>query len=144
MNIYIDTSSLFKLYHEESGSDELLKYLEAVQSLNFFISAITPIEFTSTLYKKLRTKEIDLNTLQVLEDCFRTDIDKFQIVPISAGISQLTSQLFSRYGQRGLRSLDALQLCSSLLVKPIIDVVITSDNLLSSFFRSEGFEVFVC
>ena len=58
MKIFLDTSSLFKLYHREVDT-ELLEQLFSTQKItDVFLSEISKIEFTSTVWKKVRMKEI--------------------------------------------------------------------------------------
>ena len=58
MKIFLDTSSLFKLYHREVGTDELENLFSQVKITHVFLSEIAKIEFTSTIWKKVRTKQI--------------------------------------------------------------------------------------
>jgi predicted nucleic acid-binding protein len=47
MKAFFDTSSLFKLYHIEHGSEDILKFLELQRIESIFIAEITIIEFSS-------------------------------------------------------------------------------------------------
>ena len=58
MKIFLDTSSLFKLYHREADTVELERNLSAITITSIYLSEITKVEFTSTVWKKVRTKEI--------------------------------------------------------------------------------------
>ena len=58
MTIFLDTCSLVKLYHKEVGTEELEKMFSEMQITKIFLSEISKIEFTSTIWKKVRTKEI--------------------------------------------------------------------------------------
>jgi predicted nucleic acid-binding protein len=55
MKIFLDTSSLFKLYHREADTFLLEQLFSAVTITNVFLSEISKIEFTSTVWKKVRT-----------------------------------------------------------------------------------------
>ena len=50
MKIFLDTSSLFKLYHEEEGTEELEKVFSQAKITEIFLSEITKVEFTSTIW----------------------------------------------------------------------------------------------
>ena len=58
MKLFLDTSSLFKLYHQEVGSG----VIEAIFTSNVvsvvFLSELTKLEFESTVWKKVRTQDI--------------------------------------------------------------------------------------
>lgn len=58
MKIFLDTSSLFKLYHKETGTTELEELFLTAKITTIYLSEIAKIEFASTLWKKVRTKEI--------------------------------------------------------------------------------------
>ena len=58
MNVFFDTSSLFKLYHYESGTDELMNLFSDIGIENIFLAEITKVEFCSAVWKKCRTHEI--------------------------------------------------------------------------------------
>jgi predicted nucleic acid-binding protein len=58
MKIFLDTSTLFKLYHKEADTAELELIFSTVKITEIFLSEISKIEFTSAIWKKVRTKEI--------------------------------------------------------------------------------------
>ena len=58
MKVYMDTSSLLKLYHAEDGTDELDNFLEDHLIEGIFLSEISKIEFDSAVWKKVRMKEL--------------------------------------------------------------------------------------
>ncbi len=60
MKIFLDTSSLFKLYHQEIGTEELEALFRTKNITDIFLSEISKIEITSTVWKKVRTKEISV------------------------------------------------------------------------------------
>jgi predicted nucleic acid-binding protein len=51
-NIYFDTSSIVKVYHKESDSDNILNILP--QFDGFYLSELTKIEFVSAFWKKVK------------------------------------------------------------------------------------------
>ena len=54
MKLYLDTSSLFKLYHNESGTEEMDSIFSDNEVTGVFISEITSVEFISAVFKKVR------------------------------------------------------------------------------------------
>ena len=60
MNIYLDTSSLFKLYQKELDSGVVEKAFKNIRLTEIFISEIARVEFVSALFKKVRMKETEL------------------------------------------------------------------------------------
>jgi hypothetical protein len=49
MIIFLDTSSLFKLYHREADTAELELIFSTGKITNIYLSEISKIEFTSTI-----------------------------------------------------------------------------------------------
>lgn len=58
MKFFLDTSSLIKLYHREEGTTDLENLFSKQEITEVFLSEISKIEFASTIWKKIRTKEI--------------------------------------------------------------------------------------
>ncbi len=49
MKIFLDTSSLFKLYHQETGTEELARVFSQFKITHVFLSEISKVEFSSTI-----------------------------------------------------------------------------------------------
>jgi uncharacterized protein len=73
MKIFLDTSSIFKLYHQEIGTVELENVFNRTNITHIFLSEITKIEFTSTIWKKVRTKEIFVEQAEITLALFEND-----------------------------------------------------------------------
>lgn len=58
MRIFLDTCALFKLYHFEADTRLFENIFTENTITEVFLSELTKIEFSSTLWKKVRTKEI--------------------------------------------------------------------------------------
>ena len=58
MKIFLDTSSLIKLYHEEVGTDYLDSMFEEFKITNVYLSELAKVEYNSAIMKKVRTKEL--------------------------------------------------------------------------------------
>lgn len=56
-------------------------------------------------------------------------------------IIEAASNLLMKYGDKGLRTLDSLQLASALTLKDEDCIFLTSDNLLKSLFEEENLNV---
>jgi uncharacterized protein len=54
MKIFLDTSSLFKLYHKEDGTEIIEQVFNDNKITAVFLSEIAKIEFASTVWKKVR------------------------------------------------------------------------------------------
>jgi predicted nucleic acid-binding protein len=138
MNVFLDTSSLLKLYHNEPGSDALIATLsQGIESI--YLSELAILEFRSAIWKKTRTGEIDTDTANTVIACFQQDYAKFQWISIDNEVIQQAQNLLMKHGSAGLRTLDAIQLACALTLKEEPEACFfTADTLLKSFFKQEG------
>ena len=88
MNIFLDTSSLFKLYFQESGSAELDKLFELQPIEQVYLSGFTTIEFHSIVWHKVRMNEISVQQATILLDAFDKDYATYKFVPTDEPLLQ--------------------------------------------------------
>ena len=137
MKLYLDTSSLFKLYHIEPGTEELDRVFSDNDVTVVFLSEITNVEFISAVFKRVRTKELSMNDAEQIIKLFDNDLKKYTIVPINSATLEVAKLLILKYGQDGLRTLDGLQFASAIEVKDVVTKYFTADKLLLSLFERE-------
>ena len=138
MKIFFDTSSLFKLYHEEEGTEELEKVFSQAKITEIFLSEIAKVEFTSTIWKKVRTKEITVEQAETTLDLFENDFAKYNFVTTDSLILERARNLTTKYGVEGLRTLDSIQLSTCIELAKQADVFYTADKLLKTLVEKEG------
>ena len=137
MKAFLDTSSLLKLYHQESDTEALCLALAEVEVI--FLSELAHLEFCSAIWKKVRTQEIDLATAKAVINCFEEDYLKFAWITLDSQIISQATSLLNQHGKLGLCTLDAIQLSSALSLKGNPGTVFfTHDKLLKSVFEQEG------
>ncbi len=141
MNIFLDTCSLVKLYHKETGTEELEKMFSEIKITKIFLSEISKIEFTSTIWKKVRTKEILERNAQITLNFFEIDFDKYTFIPTKPAIIELARTLTSKYKVEGLRTLDSVQLSTCVSLIKQVDIFITADKLLKTLFQAENLPI---
>ncbi len=141
MKLYLDTSSLIKLYYQEDGTEKLDHVFGEYIIEEIFLSEISITEFYSAIFKKVRTNDLSLQNASDILSSFATDQAKFTFIPINSGIISLSKELLEKYGALGLRALDALQLASVLSARNNIDLAISNDLLLNSFLKSEAIKI---
>lgn len=141
MKIFLDTSSVFKLYYREPDSyiTENIFKTNIVETI--YLSEITLIEFESTVWKKIRTKEINIAQGTSITKPFNNDLGKFTLVNVDNSIINNAKILMDTYGLQGLRTLDSIQLATAVSLKSVASLFVTSDQLLQSFFVQEGLPV---
>ncbi|MFH0926677.1 MAG: type II toxin-antitoxin system VapC family toxin [bacterium] len=141
MKAFLDTSSLLKLYHYETGSEIVENFIS--KNVNeIFLSELTILEFRSAIWRKVRENKIDHNIAIKAVFCFENDYKKFRWIRLQSSIITRASNLLMKYGNKGLRTLDSLQLSSALSLKKKSCIFLTSDNLLKSLFYEEKLNVF--
>jgi predicted nucleic acid-binding protein len=137
MKIFLDTSSLIKLYHYEKGTDSLDKLFENYSISQIYLSEVAKVEFDSAIWKKVRTSELTQTEAQGLIDSFEIDFEKYDFVDLDSDVLINARNLISKYGIRGLRTLDSIQLSSVLKVKHELSLFVTDDDLLKRLAEME-------
>lgn len=138
MKIFLDTLSLFKLYHQESGTEELENVFINTKITHIYLSELSKVEFTSTIWKKVRTKEITAEQAKITLTHFENDFEKYNFITTDSLLLEQARNLITKYGLNGLRTLDSIQLSSCLLLKNQVDIFFTEDKLLKSIIEKEG------
>lgn len=141
MRVFFDTCALFKLYHEEADTHRFESIFVKNSVSAVFISELTKLEFSATLWKKVRTKEITETQAQQTIAIFGIDLQKYQVLPIDTLVIKTAINLLEKYGKAGLRTLDGIQLATAILLKEKASLFVTADKLLLSFFDREQLRV---
>ena len=141
MKIYLDTSSLFKLYKRETGSEDVDDALSDNNLTGVFLSEITTLEFFSAVFKRVRMKDLNPIEAKQIIELFENDADKYLFVPLNKSILDDSKLLISKHGAEGLRTLDAIQLASAVKVKNLTSKFFASDKLLQALFEKEGLPI---
>lgn len=138
MKLFLDTSSLVKLYHKEAGTEEIEYIFTNHTITEIFLLEITKIEFQSAIWKKVRTKEVTAVTAVTKMRLFEQDFLKYTFITMDNLILEGARILILKYGIKGLRTLDSIQLstCKTLFEKA--HVFLTSDQLLKTLLKAEG------
>ena len=140
MKIFLDTSSLFKLYHQETGTAELEHVFAEEKITHIFLSEISKVEFASTVWKKVRTKDISESQARTTLKLFENDFEKYNFVATDSLILEQSRKLTSKYGIEGLRTLDSIQLASCLSLTKQVELFLTADKLLKPLLEAEGLQ----
>ena len=137
MKLFLDTSSLIKLYHNETGTTELEELFIDIDITEVYLSEISKIEFSSTILKKVRTKEITKEEAVITLELFESDFEKYTFISIDSIIIEQSRLFISKYGIEGLRTLDSIQLSTAVYLIKQIDLFLTADKLLKLLFEAE-------
>ena len=114
MNVFLDTSALVKLYHQENGTEKLNKFLsDSAENIVIAVSDLTLIELHSVLMSKYRNGEIKFSDLRETLDLIEIDFHSFNTVKIDSSAINLSLLLIDSYGSKhNLRSLDSIGICN--------------------------------
>ena len=140
MIAFLDTSALIKLYHEEEHTSDLLSIISNNID-DIYISDIAVIEFRSAIWKKVREKEISAEIAKKLINLFLDNQSLFNKINLNEELISKASDLIMKYGEEGLRTLDSIQLASSIILEGKNNISITYDKLLRSFMVKEGLNI---
>ena len=77
MNVFLDTSSLLKLYCKEKETEELVSLIVNANLQKIYLTEIAKIEFASAIWKKVRTQELTSTQATVLLALFENDSQHF-------------------------------------------------------------------
>ena len=141
MKLFLDTSSLIKLYHIEDGTVEIENLFIKFKVTDVFISELSKIEFTSAILKKVRTKESTETQRNTTIQFFESDFQKYKFVDLNQIILNNASQLIIKYGSQGLRTLDSIQLSTAIALIQNVNLFIAADKLLLKLFKEENLPV---
>lgn len=140
IKIFVDTSSLIKIYVKEKGSLQLMEFL-AKQNPKIVISELGKIDFYSTIYKLKRMKVLTEFDTDFLDFVFQDNLKGLEIIKLNDKILIDSTKLIKKYGDLGLRTLDAIQLACAINNADEIDYFSTHDKKLAKCMELEKLNV---
>lgn len=141
MKLFLDTSSLLKLYHSEKDTEEIEFIFLKSNVTDVLLSEITKVEFASAIWKKVRTKEISPTVALTKIRLFDKDASKYTFSPLNSIIIEEAKFLIWKYKKEGLRTLDSIQLATYIILSKQVDLFHTSDKLLKTLLKKEGLPI---
>ncbi len=138
MKLFLDTSCLLKLYNKEKGTEELELIFSTIKITKVFLSEISKVELTSSLWKKVRTKEITISEALVSLQLFNSDVNRYTFIAAETAILEQARSLISKYKTTSLRTLDSIQLATCTSLSQQADLFLTADELLKTLLKAEG------
>jgi len=135
MIVFLDTSSLVKLYIAEEGSDNVRSAVESY--VEIAVSSVAYVEMYSALSRRVREGSIGPREIKKISVAFEADWLRFGKVPMDDSLLHRAGKICL---DRSVRALDAIQLATALVVsenqeEPLI--FLTSDKRLESAARLE-------
>ena len=112
MLIYLDTSSLVKLYVEEENSGEVEDMVQS--SKVTATSLVAYAEARAAFARRFRERAFSSRQYRELVSSFDEDWDNYLIVRVTKELVQLAGDLAEKHGLRGF---DAIHLSSALILR---------------------------
>jgi len=140
MILYLDTSSLVKLYVREDGSDEVMALLDGARVVA--TSQVAYAEARAAFARKHRQGDFTDERYHTVITNLQQHWGAYFALDVSWPVSRLAGELAERYGLRGF---DAIHLASALTVKTRLGSMITfssSDHELEDAAQSESLNVY--
>jgi uncharacterized protein len=139
MRVFLDTNCVLKLYHAEPGTDAITDFFMRYQSqLSVAISELTTVEMQSAVMRRVRMREMSIQTAREIVSVFTTDISSMLVVPLSTPICVEAARLVEENGAKdGLKTLDSLHIASAMVLQRSlpIDWVFSSDRTFVTIMR---------
>jgi predicted nucleic acid-binding protein len=136
MLLYLDTSSLVKLYVEEEDSTEVAHLV--ISSKVTATSLIAYAESRSAFARRYKEKAFTRREYEELITSFNADWENYLILRVQPDLVMKAGDLAEKHGLRGF---DAIHLSSALRLKEEVseDVVFScSDRILEKAAQQEG------
>lgn len=137
MILYLDSSSLVKIYLEEAESDLVREWVEAAEAVA--TSRVAYPEILSTFTRRKEEGDLDLDTLELLHESLDSDWAEFVLLPLR---ERRAGALAMKHVLRGF---DAVHLAAVSELREILgdDTVLFSsfDGRLVRAARAEGVTV---
>jgi predicted nucleic acid-binding protein len=111
MTLYLDTSSLFKLYVDERGSDDVRQDLAEAETVA--TSAVSYSEARAAFARLSRDKQLTPAMFLAVKREFDSDWANFAVVEPTVALCRAAGALAE---QHGLRGCDSIQLATFLAV----------------------------
>lgn len=139
MILYLDTSSLVKLYVEEGDSDHVVELVESAKVTATSIVAYA--EARAAFAGKHRENALNSREYRRLVSTLNEDWESYLIVQMQDEIVRTAGDLAEKHGLRGF---DAIHLSSAMALRNGLKTPIvfsSSDQRLNDASRSEGFRL---
>ncbi len=139
MNLYLDSSALAKRYVEESGSENVLNWMDLADTIG--TGLITRAEVVAAIIRATRTNRLTTQVSVKVISKFRQEWGDFHRIPIN---EELVARADFLACQHGLRGYDAVHLASALIWQEALMLPValaTYDQELAQAGRESGLQV---
>lgn len=134
--VYLDTSSLVKLYVREAGSSEIVQLIS--ESSAVVTSIVAYAEARAAFARQHRINNLSLKEFGEIKIIFEEDWSRYLVVGLNREILSISGELVEKYDLRGF---DAIHLASCLFFQRKIkkEMIFSSfDRKLNNAAKLEG------
>jgi predicted nucleic acid-binding protein len=139
---FLEATAFAKLFVRGSGTDALIRLMEAVEDNRKLISASTPLEVYAAIRRRERAGDITPEDAVAALDSLRLEAARMVQEPLNPAVLEATRQLLDR---TTLRWPDALQLGAALVARDMFQgteiIFVSVSPQLIEAARSEGLQV---
>jgi len=138
MILYMDTSSIAKMFIDEAGALETQRAVSDANALSS--SVIAYIETRSLIARRKREKLLRTAEATRILDVFESDWRRFGKIPLDANLVASAGRTVEKHK---LRTLDSIHLASALYLRAQADepvLFLTADHRLAAATQRERFQ----
>jgi predicted nucleic acid-binding protein len=135
--LYLDTSSLVKLYVNEQGSEDVIASVSKAEAVA--TCRIAYAEACAAFARKRQNGGLDEGEYQVVLRDFHNDWERFFIIEVSREVTRMAGELAEKHYLRGY---DAIHLASAEVLKGKLKSPVAfscADKRLQKAAKAEGF-----
>jgi hypothetical protein len=137
---FLEATAFAKLFVQETGTDALIRLMEAVEDNRKLISASTPLEVYAAVRRRERAGGVSAENATAALDILRLESARMVQEPLNPAVLEAARQLLDR---TALRWPDALQLGAALVARDMFQgteiIFVSASAQLLEAAKSEGF-----
>jgi predicted nucleic acid-binding protein len=138
---FLDSTAFVKLFVQETGTDAIIRLMEATEDNRKLISAGTPLEVYAALKRRERMGGIAVADSEAARNILRVEAARMVQQPLNPAVLEAARQLLDHYE---LRSAESLQLGAAVVAREMFQgtkiIFVSSDPHLLEAAKEERFE----
>ena len=137
---FLEATAFARLFVQETGTDALIRLMEAVEDNRKLISASTPLEVYAAIRRRERAGAITPEDATAALDSLRMEAARMVQEPLNPAVLEAARQLLDR---TTLRWPDTLQLAAALVARDMFQgteiIFVSASPQLLEAAKAEGF-----
>ena len=137
---FLEATAFAKLFVQETGTDALIRLMEAIEDNRKLISASTPLEVYASIRRRERAGDITAEDAASALEVLRIEAARMVQEPLNPAVLEAARQLLDR---TSLRWPDTLQLAAAIVARDMFQsteiIFVSASPLLLETAKKEGF-----